>query len=156
MVHHLGPLNVNLPQSLQCSQAWQRRMAMLRRRQRFGESAQHTAQNLLTMRTVARQMAPTSVRSCRRARYDKAELKKYKAEKYRERQAKVQEELSTKFPWLACATQHAARHCSECVRQPSLSGCACKRQKLSIGYGNDADGQPLPVPIEQKCAEHEA
>ena len=82
---------------------------------------------------------------------DKEDRKDYKAEQYRIRQLKAQDLLVVKFPWLACDPARG-RHCSGCVLQPV--GLRAN-DKLSTGYGNDGEGNPLPVPSEQKCAAHE-
>ena len=63
----------------------------------------------------------------------------------------MQDGLVLKFPWLGCDPARG-RHCSVCVLQPR--GLRAN-DKLSIGYGNDAEGNPCPVPSEQKCTAHE-
>ena len=78
------------------------------------------------------------------------DLKEYKAEKYKARQAKAQDELAKKYTWLACDPARG-RHCSQCVQQPSGLRAS---DKLSIGYGTFDDGSLCPIPSEAKCVAH--
>ena len=82
------------------------------------------------------------------------EHREYKKRTHQKRVAEMQDELQEKYEWLAYRYDPACgRHCNECVQRPISNRAS---DKLSTGYGHDADGEPKPIPNEHKCEYHEA
>ena len=78
--------------------------------------------------------------------------KKYKHDLYLKNQAKQQALFLKDYYWLACDDAKGL-HCAECLKQPVGLRAG---DKLSTGYGMDADAAPHPVPSELKLTEHKA